>query len=61
MTYDFKIKIREDVIKFIIALSAATPKHNQNYFGFTNREFILRFMIHNKLNKICDMKGLTKG
>ena len=57
VTYDFRIRERNDVINFIVALSDSTLSLNSKFFGFTNRTLISQIMIRQKLNKIADLKG----
>ena len=59
VSYDFRIRNREQAIDFIVALSDAAINLNPNFFGFTNRKLISWIMIRQKLNKMASLKDLT--
>lgn len=59
ITYDFRIRLRNDVINFIIAVSNSAMGLNPDYFGFTSKETISMIMIKQKLKRIAANKGIT--
>ena len=59
ITYDFKVRMRLDVIDLIVAVSDAAGRLNPDYFGFTNPQVVSSIMHKLKLQRIAAKQELT--
>ena len=59
ITYDFRVKSRQECLDFIIGVSEAAMAINKKFFGLTNRKLLASIFTRNKLKKIAAKRKLT--